>query len=367
MPLTTINGIANELEVSHVTARKYLDILPVFGYQAVERVSYKSSTQMISFIQKRIKEEGVKKGIKDLDFKTASFNGMTDILNVQTLYKKKGNSTTIAFNNFKGGVAKTTVTSNLAAILAYLNQKVLMIDMDMQNQLSDSFQTKSYGEYNIADIITDTVQNGKVNTQKLKKTIDTIDIGNNKKVDILPSYWNLGKQLLNSYIIAQQNDMNLGLILRKIVNAIKNDYDFILIDTSPTNVIALEMSFFASDLIALVSTAEEKSISSLNYLRKELKLLTKDATLFNLQIEINSLIVTKFNKGIKENRDNLKSLKYIQKKDKIKNLYIFKEKALVEKANAEKKPLIAYNQDRKESINAIEGLIDYAIYLIERS
>jgi len=364
MALTTLEKISMELGVSEPTVRKYLNILPVFGFQSTERKSYKSSTKMLSFIQNRIKEEGKKVGIEDLDFKGAVESFGKKILNKEILYKKKGNVKTIAFNNFKGGVAKTTVTANLGAILAYLNQKVLLIDMDMQNQLSDSFQNKSYEEKNIANIIKDTVKTTKANKNKIKEIIDTVDIGNQKTVDILPSYWNLGKELLNSYIIAKEKNTILGLILRKIINAVKDDYDFILIDTSPTNVIALEMSFFASDLIVLVSTAEEKSISSLNYLRKELKLLTEDAKSFNLEIKIDSIIATKFKKQ-DEQKDNLKILQYIQKKDNIKNLLIFEEKALVEKANATKKALIGYSKDRIETINILNDLIKYAIYLID--
>ena len=53
--------------------------------------------------------------------------------------------------NYKGGVGKTTVTSNLAAELAWQGKSVLILDMDAQASLTFSFMTPDYWDNHIKE------------------------------------------------------------------------------------------------------------------------------------------------------------------------------------------------------------------------
>ncbi|MDD5373283.1 MAG: AAA family ATPase [Sulfurimonas sp.] len=388
MILNTRKKIANYLQISEETLREIAPALPILGI-GEKKYAYTTGSNYLEFIQKRI--SSLTSGDFDSVQSLVQSNRKNFLLdNIDALYKKNSNECiTIAFNNLKGGVAKTTTVANLGAILAALNQKVLLVDMDMQNQLStfftkeiafdantkeidnmsedeidflcDIISREKYAEKSILTVIKDFADNKILNYDLVDEVITTVDIGlENKTLDILPSEWRLGRGLETARSIP-----NVSILLRKILKRAKEKYDFILIDTSPANMLSIELSFYASDYISLVSTPDQKAFQSFSNIIEELELLKKDVEEFKLDIKLDSLILSR----TVENSNSQKFWKKMYKnKTKMKNLHIFlvPQKELFSSAETKNKPLISYGEKRSEALETISELGDYAISLINR-
>lgn len=130
----------------------------------------------------------------------------------------------IAIVNQKGGVGKTTTALNMGYALSQMGKKVLMIDFDPQSSL-----TVCLG-YDNTDSINTTIYNLMalaIEEKNLPKKEDyIISIGN---IDLIPC--NLE---LSAIEVALVNVMSREMILKSIVDEIKEDYDYIIIDCSPS-------------------------------------------------------------------------------------------------------------------------------------
>ncbi len=123
--------------------------------------------------------------------------------------------------NIKGGVGKTTTSINLAAGLANVGQKVLLIDFDGQaNATSIVLNTNIYDdELSIVEALVDP----KVSKQAIRKT----ELG----FDIMPSRLNLfviEKKIMLDCTTPQQNR------LLNVIKQVNDDYDHIIIDCNPS-------------------------------------------------------------------------------------------------------------------------------------
>lgn len=154
---------------------------------------------------------------------------------------------TIAFENQKGGVAKTTTCINLAVGLHDSEKKVIVIDLDPQASLTNTFIGDQDYEKTIADCFDDSV------------TTENAIIHTTAGIDLIPSSLDLKRYEDKMMIDISKPAHNR---LQKVINAIRNDYDYCLVDCGPTvDRLSLNACFAANLIIAPIEPTKKAIIS----------------------------------------------------------------------------------------------------------
>lgn len=164
----------------------------------------------------------------------------------------------IAISNLKGGSAKTTTTAALGWELARLGKKVVLIDVDGQGHLAESFGIQAMALEN-------TVANLFNGTASLKEVI--ISVPENNSLSLLPSNLSLAEHepsLINS--VGRENK------LRKIIAPLRKPgaFDYILIDCPPSVGIYTVNAFAAADEVLIPMTAEFFALTGVSMLLRQL-------------------------------------------------------------------------------------------------
>ncbi len=180
----------------------------------------------------------------------------------------------ICIANQKGGVAKTTTTMNLAAALAEQGKRVLCVDLDPQSNLTMSFgiDVESLPK-SIFDVL--------VNRFPIEHIIQQ-----GKECDIAVASIDLaGAELALSSMIGRER------ALEKALASVKNDYDFILIDTPPSLGLLTINAFTASDEVIVPVQAEYLSLRGLVQLDNTLSIIREH---LNPKVHISGILRTMF-------------------------------------------------------------------------
>jgi len=199
---------------------------------------------------------------------------------------------TIAVSNHKGGVGKTTSVVNIGAGLAILKKKVLLIDLDPQANLSQSFGiTKS-------DV---TIY------ETLKGESELVPVPVLKNLDIVPSTLDLsGAEMELS------SEAGREYILNEALNPFKGKYDYILIDCPPSLGLLTINALTTADEVFIPLQSHYLALKGLT---KIVEVVGKVKKRLNKNIEITGVFVTQFDKRKVLHRDVLETIKtYFQEK-----------------------------------------------------
>lgn len=188
---------------------------------------------------------------------------------------------TICVANQKGGVGKTTTAINLAYSLAILEYKVLLVDADPQANSTSGFgfdpKNVKIGLY-----------------EALVQDINPEDIllnTSNSNLDILPS---------NIDLVGAEIEMidlpNREKLMKRILGMVKESYDFIIIDCSPSLGLITTNALAASDSIIIPVQCEYFALEGLGKLLNTIKIVQRS---INVNLEIEGLLLTMYDSRLR--------------------------------------------------------------------
>ncbi|MEJ5263182.1 MAG: AAA family ATPase [Ignavibacterium sp.] len=227
----------------------------------------------------------------------------------------------ISIANQKGGVGKTTTAINLSSLLAAAEKKTLLVDIDPQSNSSSGLSVTNQ-QISVYDVLADKVR---INDAIINTFMPFLDL--------LPSNINLvGAEI--ELVDVEGREAKL----KKALNEISSNYDFILIDCPPSLGLLTLNALTASDSVLIPVQCEYFALEGLGQLLNTINIVKKH---FNPELSIEGVLLTMFDSRLRLSHQVAEEVrKYFG--EKVYNTVIHRNVRISE-APSYGKPIILYD------------------------
>jgi chromosome partitioning protein len=247
----------------------------------------------------------------------------------------------------KGGVGKTTTCVNVAVVLSQSGKRVLVVDMDSQSNATMSFGMIP------EDYIGTSVLEALLGDMEPQKCIYKSKYG----VDVMPANDNLSGLVVTLLRDPKKYKTPMHL-LKAALDKVKENYDYIIIDTPPEKGFFTINAFTASDSVLITMQCEARAASGINGL---LRTIADTKKAYNQDIRILGIVPTMFNRNTNISHTTLQQARrYFDNKIKVFDTVIYRTVKFTE-SDLHNQPAVVYSdneqvQNYKELVKEVFGV-----------
>jgi chromosome partitioning protein len=199
-------------------------------------------------------------------------------------------ATVIAVANQKGGVGKTTTTANLGAALALRGQRVLLVDLDPQGNLTSAFGLEKDVQQTVAESLLDR-----------RVPLPVVSVSNGaadgelgaQQLAVVPAA--VGLASAEAQLI---NKLGRELRLRDQLLAVESSYDYVMIDTPPSLGVLTINALVAASKVIIPTEARFFSLQGLQMLEESIE----EILYLNPRLEVLGILLSKMDRRLREER-----------------------------------------------------------------